>query len=155
MLLSQDIHQPLDNSDALWSQLCFASNTPYKLNRTQRGKETKDTDAKYVCNRLSAEEYLERDEQLSDRPHGRSAPEGKKLQRRVLRVPKGSERFGEEAIPAALHLLALRQRVHVDVQSSTTSAPMRQQGGEEHVPVLLQEVLQTRPTQRAHTGASF
>ncbi|XP_053996924.1 zinc finger protein 888-like, partial [Hylaeus anthracinus] len=51
MLLSQDIHQPLDNSDALWSQLCYTSGTPYKANRSQRGKDLKDTEAKYVCNR--------------------------------------------------------------------------------------------------------
>ncbi|XP_043251827.1 longitudinals lacking protein-like isoform X6 [Colletes gigas] len=51
MLLSQDIHQPLDNSDALWSQLCYSAGTPYKPNRSQRGKEPKEAEPKYVCNR--------------------------------------------------------------------------------------------------------
>ncbi|XP_076621685.1 vascular endothelial zinc finger 1, partial [Colletes latitarsis] len=51
MLLSQDIHQPLDNSDALWSQLCYSAGSPYKPNRSQRGKEPKETEPKYVCNR--------------------------------------------------------------------------------------------------------
>ncbi|XP_076383035.1 uncharacterized protein LOC117224680 [Megalopta genalis] len=50
MLLSQDIHQPRGNSDALWNQLCYAD-APYKLNRTQRVKEQKDGDTKYPCNR--------------------------------------------------------------------------------------------------------
>ncbi|XP_076221605.1 zinc finger E-box-binding homeobox 1 [Nomia melanderi] len=50
MLLSQDIHQPRDNSDALWNQLCYTE-TPYKTNRSQRAKDQKDNEAKYACNR--------------------------------------------------------------------------------------------------------
>ncbi|XP_076644920.1 uncharacterized protein LOC143354566 [Halictus rubicundus] len=58
MLLSQDIHQPRDNSDALWNQLCYTE-TAYKPNRIQRGKDSKDSEAKSTI-----EEYVEHVRQL-------------------------------------------------------------------------------------------
>ncbi|XP_076238204.1 uncharacterized protein LOC143181587 [Calliopsis andreniformis] len=49
MLLSQDIHQPQENSDTLWSQLSYGS--PCKPSRNQRRRDSKETETKYACNR--------------------------------------------------------------------------------------------------------
>ncbi|CAL7939884.1 unnamed protein product [Xylocopa violacea] len=50
MLLSQDVHQTQNNSEAIWNRLPYAG-MPYEANRNQRQKDTRLADTKYACNR--------------------------------------------------------------------------------------------------------
>ncbi|XP_015436089.1 PREDICTED: zinc finger protein 254-like [Dufourea novaeangliae] len=51
MLLSQDIHQPQNNSNTLWNQLCYNETQQKQTRSQQRGKESRETEAKYPCHR--------------------------------------------------------------------------------------------------------
>lgn len=121
--------------------------------------------------RCSIEERLEHFERLSKQFHGRSVAERKELQRCVL-LSVSRARSEQETTAAtttataatatasttattALHLCALRQRVHLDVQFTSTSAAMWQQGSEKQVSFLLEKVLQARQTERTFAGSSF
>lgn len=116
--------------------------------------------------RCSIEERLEHFERLSKQFHGRSVAERKELQRCVL-LSVSRARYEQETTAAttaatasttattALHLCALRQRVYLDVQFTSTSAAMWQQGSEKQVSFLLEKVLQARQTERTFAGSSF
>lgn len=117
--------------------------------------------------RCSIEERLEHFERLSKQFDGRSVAERKELQRCVLlsvfRARSEQETTAATATATAaaattattaLHLCALRQRVYLDVQFTSASVAMWQQGSEKQVSFLLEKVLQARQTERTFAGSS-